>query len=40
MKLLQFLLDRAEDFATRRRWVGLTFRILQLKRSLGLRYDR
>lgn len=40
MKLLQFILDRAEGFATRRRWVGLTFRILQLKRTMGLRFER
>jgi hypothetical protein len=40
MKLLQLLLDRAEDFATRRRWYALTFRVLALKRALGLRYER
>ena len=36
----QRLLDRAENFFARRQWVALTFRVLQLKRALGLRYDR
>lgn len=40
MKLLQSILDRAEDFATRRHWYALTFQILALKRALGLRYER
>lgn len=40
MRLLQFLLDKAEDFCDRRRWVGLTFRVLQIKRAMGLRYER
>lgn len=29
-----------ENFTTRRRWVGATFRILQLKRFLGLKFWR
>lgn len=36
--LLQRLLDRAEDYCTRRYLVALTFHILSIKRALGLRY--
>lgn len=38
--VLQRLLDRAEDFATRRCWMRAVFRLLQLKRALGLRFWR
>ena len=34
--LMQRMLDAAEDFTTRRRWVGLTFQILRIKQRLGL----
>lgn len=40
MKIIQWLLDGAENVTTRLRLVRLTFRILQLKRALGLRYER
>jgi hypothetical protein len=40
IRYAQATLDAAEDFAARRKWIGTTFRILQLKRALGLRYRR
>lgn len=35
-QFMQYIMDRLEDFTTRRRWIGPTFWIIGLKSKLGL----